>query len=125
MTPVSAAVMPTFKDLGIGGTPLLRLTRWGGLSESVRLYAKAEWLNPGGSVKDRPAARMVLSALASGRLAPGGTLLDSTSGNTGIAYAWLGARLDFKVRLAVPATISAERRRVLQALGARLDLTDP
>lgn len=125
MAETSAMALPTLRELGIGRTPLLRLTRFEGLSEQVRVYAKAEWLNPGGSVKDRPAARMVLGALASGKLAPGGTLLDSTSGNTGIAYAWLGARLNFKVRLAVPASISPERRRVLQALGARLELTDP
>lgn len=117
--------LPTLRDLGVGRTPLLRLTRWDGLSDSVRLYAKAEWLNPGGSVKDRAAARMVLAGLASGALRPGGTLLDSTSGNTGIAYAWLGARLGFKVRLVVPGSISAGRREVLLALGARLDESDP
>ena len=117
--------LPTLRELGIGRTPLLRLTRWEGLSDSVRLYAKAEWLNPGGSVKDRPAARMVLAGLASGALRPGGTLLDSTSGNTGIAYAWLGARLGFKVRLAVPGSIAPARRRVLLALGANLDESDP
>ena len=125
MAEMTVPALPSLRELGIGATPLLRLTHWEGLSDSVRLYAKAEWLNPGGSVKDRPAARMVLGALASGRLRPGGTLLDSTSGNTGIAYAWLGARLGFKVFLAVPASISAERRRVLLALGARLDVTDP
>lgn len=117
--------LPAFLELGIGNTPLVRLTRWAGLSARVRLYAKAEWHNPGGSVKDRPAARMVLTGLASGALRPGGTLLDSSSGNTGIAYAWLGVRLGFKVRLAVPASIGAERRRVLEALGAQLDLSDP
>ncbi|MBI3299394.1 MAG: cysteine synthase family protein [Elusimicrobia bacterium] len=117
--------LPSLYDLGIGNTPLLRLTRWDGLSDSVRLYAKAEWANPGASVKDRAAGRMVLAGLASGALKPGGTLLDSTSGNTGIAYAWLGARLGFGVRLAVPGSISAGRRRILLALGARLDVSSP
>jgi cysteine synthase B len=125
MPELSAPALPSLRDLGVGRTPLLRLTKWEGLSESVRVYAKAEWLNPGGSVKDRPAARMVLGALAAGKLRPGGTLLDSTSGNTGIAYAWLGARLGFKVRLAVPGGISDGRRRVLLALGARLEVSDP
>ncbi|MDE2293779.1 MAG: cysteine synthase family protein [Elusimicrobia bacterium] len=125
MPVLSATPLPTLRELGVGNTPLLRLTRWEGLCERVRVYAKAEWLNPGGSVKDRPAARMVLAGLASGALAPGGTLLDSSSGNTGIAYGWLGARLGFKVRLAVPSSVNPERRRVLEALGVRLELTDP
>ncbi len=125
MPATAVSDLPTLRQLGIGDTPLLRLTRWPGLAERVRLYAKIECLNPGGSVKDRPAARMVLAGLASGALRPGGTLLDSSSGNTGIAYGWLGARLGFSVRLVVPASISAERRRVLLALGVRLDESDP
>lgn len=91
----------------------------------VRVFAKAEWANPGGSIKDRPALRMVLEAQGSGRFKSGAVLLDSTSGNTGIAYAWLGARLGFKVRLAVPGNINPERKRILLAYGAALDLTSP
>ncbi|MBI5597376.1 MAG: PLP-dependent cysteine synthase family protein [Elusimicrobia bacterium] len=124
MAVLDRAAIPTVLDLGIGNTPLLRISR-PDLPGSVEVHAKAEWVNPGGSVKDRPAARMVLAALASGAFRPTMTLLDSTSGNTGIAYAWLGAKLGFPVRLAVPASIGAERRRILEAYGARLDLTDP
>jgi cysteine synthase B len=109
----------------IGGTPLLRLARIDADLPGVSIYAKAEWLNPGGSVKDRPALRMVQAALRDGRLQPGKTILDATSGNTGIAYAMIGAVLNHEVCLAIPANASPERRRHLQALGARLELTDP
>lgn len=112
--------------LPVGNTPLIELRRltaaFGG---QVSVFAKAEWFNPGGSIKDRAAFRMVRAGLDSGALAPGRTLLDATSGNTGIAYAWLGARLGFKVQLCVPASINAERKKVLLAYGVDLVLTDP
>jgi cysteine synthase B len=91
----------------------------------ARLYAKAEWFNPGGSVKDRAALRMILAAEAAGDLDGGKTILDATSGNTGIAYAWIGASRGHRVRLAIPASASPERRRILRAYGADLVLTDP
>ena len=91
----------------------------------VRLLAKAEHLNPGGSVKDRPARAMLLDGLARGLLAPGKTILEATSGNTGIADAMLGRALGFPVKLCVPAKASAERRAILKAYGAEIILTDP
>ena len=92
---------------------------------NVHLLGKAEWYNPGGSVKDRAAARIVAEARRSGKLAPGKILLDSTSGNTGIAYAMLGAALGFPVTLCVPENVSPERKRILQAYGANIIYTDP
>lgn len=91
----------------------------------LELYAKAEWLNPGGSVKDRAARRMVEQALARGLLGDGRRLLDATSGNTGIAYALIGAALGFGVTLCVPGNITPERKRVLRAYGPELVFTDP
>ena len=109
----------------IGSTPLLRLDRLArGLSRIV-LLGKAEWANPGGSVKDRAASAMVREAMARGLLGPGKTLLDATSGNTGIAFAMLGAALGFPVHLAMPGSVSPERKRILQAYGATIDWTDP
>jgi cysteine synthase B len=93
--------------------------------EGITLLAKAEWANPGGSVKDRAAASMVADARARGLLVPGKTLLDATSGNTGIAFAMLGAALGFPVHLAMPSNVSPERKRVLRAFGAKVDWTDP
>lgn len=90
----------------------------------VQLFGKAEWYNPGGSVKDRTASSIVAEARRAGKLAPGKTLLDSTSGNTGIAYSMLGAALGFPVMLCVPANISPERKRILQAYGANIIFTD-
>jgi cysteine synthase B len=107
----------------IGGTPLVRLEMLE--SNGSRVYAKLEWQNPGGSVKDRAAARMILEGERSGELLPGGTILDATSGNTGIAYAMLGAALRYKVRLCVPANVTPERLRMLRAFGAEAILTDP
>jgi cysteine synthase B len=107
----------------IGGTPLVRIPGLGG-SGPVTVLGKAEWLNPGGSVKDRAAWRIVRTAEAHGRLGTGRILLDATSGNTGIAYAWIGAARGFQVRLCLPANVNAERRRLLEALGAELILTD-
>jgi cysteine synthase B len=109
----------------IGNTPLIRLERAVGRLEGVTLLGKAEWANPGGSVKDRAAANMVREARARGMLGPGKTLLDATSGNTGIALAMLGAALGFPVRLAMPANVSAERKRILAAYGAQVDWTEP
>lgn len=108
----------------IGSTPLLRLARIG-REYPVALYAKAEWQNPGGSVKDRAAARMIAEGRRSGAFAPGKILLDATSGNTGIAYAMIGAAEGFPVRLCVPANATEERKRTLRAYGAELILTDP
>lgn len=112
----------------IGNTPLLHLAKTAaahGLSNEVDLYAKAEWFNPGGSVKDRAALNIIRTAEENGLLRPGMTLLDSTSGNTGIAYAMLGAARGYKVKLTVPANVSAERLSILRAYGAELLLTDP
>ena len=110
----------------IGDTPLLHLRRVGAhLPESVRVYGKAEHLNPGGSVKDRPARAMVRAGRRSGAFAEGQTLVDATSGNTGIAYAMLGAAEGFPVRLFVPENATPERLATLRAYGAAVVLTDP
>jgi cysteine synthase B len=110
----------------VGNTPLLQLRRIGrDLAPRVRIFAKAEWFNPGGSVKDRPALNIIRTALANGDLGNGKRLLDSTSGNMGISYATFGATLGIPVTLAVPASASAERFAILRALGAELILTDP
>ena len=112
----------------VGNTPLLRLDRIeraAGLSPAVELYAKAEWFNPSGSVKDRPALNIIQEALASGKLNDDRRLLDSTSGNMGISYATLGKALGVQVTLAIPANASRERITILRALGAELVLTDP
>ncbi|HWQ11638.1 MAG TPA: cysteine synthase family protein [Roseiflexaceae bacterium] len=110
----------------VGNTPLLRLARVAPeLPPGVELYAKAEWYNPGGSVKDRPALYMIRAGERSGHLRPGIRIADATSGNTGIAYATLGAALGYQVTLALPANASLERRRILRSLGAELLLTDP
>ncbi|MEN9933547.1 MAG: hypothetical protein RLZZ387_126 [Chloroflexota bacterium] len=110
----------------VGNTPLLRLARVDpALPPGVELYAKAEWYNPGGSVKDRPALAMIRDGEHSGRLTRGMRIADATSGNTGIAYATIGAALGYPVTLALPANASPERRRILRTLGAELLLTDP
>jgi cysteine synthase B len=109
----------------IGKTPLLRLSRIERELDGVELYAKAEWFNPGGSVKDRPAARMVCEGIRSGQLTPDRRILDATSGNTGIAYAMVGASLGYGVTLCVPANITPERKRILNAYGPELIFTDP
>ncbi len=110
----------------IGNTPLLRFRKiTAHLPENIIVLAKAEWANPGGSVKDRAAAAIIRSAEASGNLRAGKTLLDSTSGNTGIAYAMLGAAKGYAVKLFIPANASPERIAILQAYGAELILTDP
>jgi cysteine synthase B len=93
--------------------------------DEVEFYAKAEWLNPGGSVKDRPAIRMVQEGEQSGQLTPGKIILDATSGNTGIAYAMIGAARGYPVKLCLPENITPERKRILRAYGADLVFTDP
>jgi len=107
----------------IGNTPLLRLTRIGREFPNVEFCAKAEWFNPGGSVKDRPALSMLKAGLASGALRPGKTIIDATSGNTGIAYAMIGAALGYPVKLCLPDSASRERKHILRALGAELVIT--
>jgi len=110
----------------VGNTPLLRLARIApDLPQGVEIYAKAEWYNPGGSVKDRPALYMIRDGERSGRLRRGMRIADATSGNTGIAYATLGAALGYRVTLALPGNASVTRKRILGALGAELILTDP
>lgn len=110
----------------IGKTPLVRLDSiTKGLPRKVSLFVKLEGMNPGGSVKDRTALFIVQEALRTGKLTPGKTLIDATSGNTGIAYAMLGAALGFPVQLAMAASTGPERLRILQAYGASVILTDP
>jgi cysteine synthase B len=110
----------------VGNTPLVRLERIiTGLVDAVEIWAKCEWTNPSGSVKDRPAHAILRQALDRGDIGDGRTLLDSTSGNMGIAYSTLAAPLGLPVHMAVPANASAERLAILRALGAQLTLTDP
>ena len=109
----------------IGQTPLLRLRQFERDLGGVELYAKAEWLNPGGSVKDRPAARIVAEGESSGRLTHDRVLLDATSGNTGIAFAMVGAARGYRVKLCVPRNVTPERIRILRSYGAELVPTDP
>jgi cysteine synthase B len=110
----------------VGNTPLLPLRRVAAhLPPDVHIFVKAEWFNPGGSIKDRPALNILRTALSDGELTSGKRLLDSTSGNMGIAYATFGATLDIPVTLAIPANASLERISILRSLGAELILTDP
>jgi cysteine synthase B len=109
----------------IGNTPLIRLSGFEAGLGRVELYAKAEWKNPGGSVKDRPAARMIADGERSGALTADKILLDATSGNTGIAYAMIGAARGYRVRLCVPENVTPERKRILKAFGAEIVFTDP
>ena len=109
----------------IGNTPLLRLERLTRDLPGVQILGKAEWLNPGGSVKDRAAANMVNQGRSSGRFSPGKVLLDATSGNTGIAFAMIGAAEGFPVTLCMPENVSGERKRILHAYGANIIYTDP
>lgn len=112
--------------ISVGNTPLLEIKEISpALRRGVRLFAKAEWHNPGGSVKDRAALRIVQEAERSGKLGPGKILLDATSGNTGIAYAWICAKIGRRIRLVVPKSINHQRRAILEAYGAELVFTDP
>jgi S-sulfo-L-cysteine synthase (O-acetyl-L-serine-dependent) len=123
-SPTVPAVGVSVLDL-IGRTPLIRLRRFENECPGVEICAKVEGQNPGGSVKDRAAARMIAEGEKSGALRPGLTILDATSGNTGIAYAMIGAARGYKVKLCVPANASPERKLILKAFGAELLLTDP
>ena len=109
----------------IGNTPLVRLQRIGVEFPQVALLAKAEWANPGGSVKDRAAWNIIQEAERAGLLMPGKVLLDSTSGNTGIAYAMIGAARGYRVKLFMPSNVSLERKHILHAFGAEIVYTDP
>ena len=109
----------------IGHTPLLRLRTFERDCPGVEVYAKAEWQNPGGSVKDRPAARMIAEGERKGTLTPDKVILDATSGNTGIAYAMIGAARGYRVRLCVPSNVTPERKQILGTYGAELIYTDP
>jgi len=109
----------------VGHTPLLKLERIASAYRPVEIYGKAEWFNPGGSVKDRPALNMILEGERNHSLRPGKVILDATSGNTGIAYAMIGAARGYKVKLCLPANASRERKHILRAYGAELVLTDP
>ncbi|MDE2142565.1 MAG: cysteine synthase family protein [Elusimicrobia bacterium] len=123
--------MPTaqpaaFPDVKVGDTPLLDVSfAFPELGKTVRVMGKAEWHNPGGSIKDRAGWFIFRDAIQSRKLSDGKILLDSSSGNTGIAYAWIGARLGRKVSLAVPGSISKHRRAILEAYGVELLFTDP
>jgi len=109
----------------VGNTPLLELPAIAAETPGVRILGKAEWHNPGGSVKDRPALWMIRDGERSGALTPEKTILDATSGNTGIAYAWIGAALGYKVKLCMPKNASEERKKILGAYGVDFVLTDP
>jgi cysteine synthase B len=122
-TPESARKMGVGVLERVGNTPLLRLERVGREYPQVEIYAKAEWFNPGGSVKDRAALSMIREGERAGALRPGKTILDATSGNTGIAYAMIGAALGYPVLLCLPSNASRERKRILSAYGAEIVLT--
>ncbi|GIW47041.1 MAG: cysteine synthase [Deltaproteobacteria bacterium] len=112
----------------IGNTPLIRLSKITGdlnLNPRVEIYAKAEWFNPGGSIKDRPALWMILDGIRTGKLTHDKTIMDSSSGNTAIAYAMIGAALGYRVELVTPANINIERKKTLEAFGARIIFSDP
>lgn len=119
-------ISKNFLEASIGNTPLIRLrsvTR--DLPTNIEVYAKAEYMNPGGSVKDRAALAMILAGEKSGELTREKTILDATSGNTGIAYAMIGAARGYKVTLALPKNASAARKKILKLYGARIIETDP
>ncbi|PQV64637.1 cysteine synthase [Abditibacterium utsteinense] len=107
----------------VGNTPLIRLEKITSHLRNVEVYGKAEYMNPAGSVKDRPALNMIRHGIETGELTPDKTILDSTSGNTGIAYAMIGAVLGFKVKLVMPGNVSAERRAIVKMYGAETVLS--
>src|SRR6202167_512160 len=128
MVPVApkTAIQSAHSLLGqIGNTPLIRLAMVDEDLPGVEIYAKAEFFNPGGSVKDRAGLNMILEGERSGKLTPDKILLDATSGNTGIAYAMIGAYKGYRVKLCLPANATMERKNILHAYGAELILTDP
>ena len=106
----------------VGNTPLIRLPRINAQAGGVEIYAKAEWFNPGGSVKDRPALSMILEGERTGQLTRDKIILDATSGNTGIAYGWLGASRGYRVKLALPQNASEERKKILRTYGVELNV---
>ena len=115
-----------FLEAAVGNTPLIRLRRvTAGLPAGVEVLAKAEYTNPGGSVKDRAALAMILAGEKSGELTPDKTIIDATSGNTGIAYAMLGAARGYRVTLVLPANASDARKKILRRFGAEIVETDP
>src|SRR5438270_6641146 len=120
-----SGIAPGRDDLAsqVGNTPLLRLAniaRMGGVPPDVEVYAKAEWFNPSGSVKDRAALSMLLDGERRGLLTPGKVILDASSGNTGIAYAMIGASRGYRVEVCLPATASPERKQLLRLYGATI-----
>jgi cysteine synthase B len=128
LAPVSSQIALPAAALAIGNTPLLPIQRFAtehGLPEHHELWLKAEWTNPGGSVKDRPALAIVREARSTGILSEGKTLLDASSGNTGISYAMLGAAFGFPVEIVLPGSASEERRQILRAFGATIIESDP
>ena len=120
--PLPAGAKPL--TAAIGNTPLIRLTRLASEFPGIEIAAKAEYFNPGGSVKDRAAWNMIREGERSGKLNPNRTILDATSGNTGIAYAMIGAHLGYRVKLVLPANASPERKRILKAYGAEIVYSD-
>src|SRR5215831_18992755 len=125
--PVPKIAIPPASSLldRIGNTPLLRLTKLEAETPGVEIYAKAEFFNPGGSVKDRAGYNMILDGERTGRLTHDRTLLDATSGNTGIAYAMICAIKGYKLKLCLPANASHERKQILKAYGAEMVFSDP
>lgn len=124
VTPGASHAFSSVIDL-IGNTPLVRLQSFERGLRGIELYAKAEWHNPGGSVKDRPAARMIADGERTGQLTRDKIILDATSGNTGIAYAMIGAARGYRVRLCVPENVTPERKQVLRAFAAEVVFTSP
>jgi cysteine synthase B len=109
----------------VGHTPLVRLRHVASETPGVKVYLKLEYMNPGGSVKDRPALQMMRDAIADGRLTPDKTLIDATSGNTGVAYALFGAALGYRVELVMPGNVSQARKNITRAYGTKLIFSDP
>jgi cysteine synthase B len=125
-SPTDGPVVASGVSRLVGNTPMVEIRNVReGVAPAVRIYAKMEGFNPGGSVKDRAALRMIEDGIARGKLVAGKTILDSTSGNTGIALAWIGASLGFPVKLVMPSNVSAERKQVVAAFGAEVVFSDP
>lgn len=125
ITPKLSSLPDTSLLAQIGNTPLIQLKRIAADLPGIEIYGKAEYFNPGGSVKDRPALNMILDGERTGKLTHDRILLDSTSGNTGIAYAMIGAARGYRVRLVLPGNASIERKRMLRSYGAEMIFTDP
>src|SRR5687768_6836580 len=122
---VGASVAPGTVEANVGNTPLLRLRLFDNeLRADVQIFAKAEHLNPGGSVKDRAALSMILEGERTGRLKPGMTIIDATSGNTGIAYAMIGASRGYRVTVCLPKNAGKQRKRIMRAYGVEMIETD-